>query len=618
MANLQKANLGTAPSGSGGDDQRTANTKFNANVDVLSAQAALTTATPITTAQALTASHVGKRVAINIAAGGTVKLPPAASCPADGVIHLRNVGKTILLAVADGSGDSFALTRLNNGEGVLIDTDGAKAWRVLTRGRAYGDDEFVNGALSVGGDVAVSGRLQAANSANLLKNGSGEFGNVGWQTSNFGAAVYAGGDTVFTNAAALANASASDQSDAIPVTAGTPIVFSGEVRTPGMSAGLAELFCNFYNAAGALLASIDLDSRIPAGTVDWVAVRKSTIAPANSASMRVGKYASSATATANGIGFRRIKVEVGSAPSLYSQEGSIAYLGGAPAFSGRPTFGGKVPWDSGNFDPSNYVVRRASNDIASTYFASGTMPNIAGIDAPRYDACLTISNNKNTAASAVVQFHREGSHAAYFGLDTDNYWKVGGRSMGPNAYRIVHEGIDGATLGGWIQVNGARAMAYANYGFLGPAGAGVINASSGNVGVSIHCPYGRIVANEFDAVSDARLKTDIAEIDAARAIEFVRNVDPVTFQWKGDESGAKSFGFIAQWIGKAGFPELLRLAVDERVDQTVDADGWVSPAGVRFSVNYDQVIPIHSSVLRILLKRVDELEARIDAIRGSV
>ncbi|AFQ50451.1 hypothetical protein [Burkholderia cepacia] len=372
MANLQKANLGSAPAGSGGDDQRTANTKFNANVDVLSAQATLTTATPITTAQTLAASHVGKRVAINIAAGGTVKLPAAASCPADGVIHLRNVGKAVSLAVADGSGDSFALSRLNNGEGALIDTDGVKAWRVLTRGRAYGDDEIVNGALvvggglSVGGDVAVSGRVQGANSANLLKNGSGEFGNVGWQAANFGAAVYAGGDTAFTNAAALANVSVSDQSDAIPVVAGTPITFSGEIRTPGMSAGLAELFCNFYNAGGSLLASIDLDSRIAAGTVDWVAVRKSTTAPANSASMRVGKYASLATAVANGIAFRRIKVEVGAAPSLYSQEGSIAYLGGAPALGGRPTFGGKVPWDSGNLPNPVQVSQLAGARVTTS------------------------------------------------------------------------------------------------------------------------------------------------------------------------------------------------------------------------------------------------------------
>ncbi|MDO9607217.1 MAG: tail fiber protein [Brevundimonas sp.] len=42
--------------------------------------------------------------------------------------------------------------------------------------------------------------------------------------------------------------------------------------------------------------------------------------------------------------------------------------------------------------------------------------------------------------AAYQAFHRPGSHAAYFGLDTDNQWKVGGWSMGPVAYRIWHEG----------------------------------------------------------------------------------------------------------------------------------------------------------------------------------
>jgi len=160
MANLQKANLGTPPTGAGGDDQRAANTKFNANVDVLSAQAALTTASPITSSQVLTAArHLGRRVSINIAAGGTITLPAASECAADGVLHIRNVGKAIAIAVAAGSGDALALTKLNSGEAVLLDTDGVNAWRVLMRGRAYGDDEVVNGALSVGGNLAAGGSL---------------------------------------------------------------------------------------------------------------------------------------------------------------------------------------------------------------------------------------------------------------------------------------------------------------------------------------------------------------------------------------------------------------------------------------------------------------------------
>lgn len=156
MAALQKANLGTAPAGSGGDDQRTANTKFNANVDVLSTQAALATAGSIASSQALTVSHIGKRIGVNIAGGGTINLPLASTCPADGVILIRNVSGVVLsLAVAAGSGDSLELDRLNSGESVLLDTDGVKSWRILMRGRSYTPNETVIGNHSVGGSSTV-------------------------------------------------------------------------------------------------------------------------------------------------------------------------------------------------------------------------------------------------------------------------------------------------------------------------------------------------------------------------------------------------------------------------------------------------------------------------------
>ncbi|WP_157865884.1 hypothetical protein [Mesorhizobium japonicum] len=42
--------------------------------------------------------------------------------------------------------------------------------------------------------------------------------------------------------------------------------------------------------------------------------------------------------------------------------------------------------------------------------------------------------------AAFITLDRPGSFAANFGIDTDNKWKVGGFSMGANAYEIVHMG----------------------------------------------------------------------------------------------------------------------------------------------------------------------------------
>jgi hypothetical protein len=46
----------------------------------------------------------------------------------------------------------------------------------------------------------------------------------------------------------------------------------------------------------------------------------------------------------------------------------------------------------------------------------------------------------NGTGAAMATFHRPGAFAAYFGIDTDNKWKVGGWSMGAAAYEIIHMG----------------------------------------------------------------------------------------------------------------------------------------------------------------------------------
>lgn len=82
------------------------------------------------------------------------------------------------------------------------------------------------------------------------------------------------------------------------------------------------------------------------------------------------------------------------------------------------------------------------NTSAGTYVESTLVPNIAAItDTGNNDnAALTVSNGGNNFAASVLQFHRLNQHRAYFGLDIDNQWKVGGGSMGPVAYALWHQG----------------------------------------------------------------------------------------------------------------------------------------------------------------------------------
>lgn len=54
---------------------------------------------------------------------------------------------------------------------------------------------------------------------------------------------------------------------------------------------------------------------------------------------------------------------------------------------------------------------------------------------------------RGTGGAAFMTFHRPSAHAAYFGLDSDNQWKVGGWSMGAVSYKLWHAGNDGSGSG---------------------------------------------------------------------------------------------------------------------------------------------------------------------------
>ncbi|WP_155623500.1 tail fiber domain-containing protein [Burkholderia vietnamiensis] len=190
MTALQKINLGTAPAGSDGDTARSAFSKVNSNVDVLNTQAALASSAVITAAQALTNAHVGKRVNINLTSAATINMPAASTCAADQVTLLRNIGTTVVtLAIATGSGDTVALSKLNPGESVLMDTDGVHAWSVLMRGRTNGDNEVVNGNETVGGTLSVTGLSAFA--------GGASFG-IGGQAAISAAGAYSGVSAAYT------------------------------------------------------------------------------------------------------------------------------------------------------------------------------------------------------------------------------------------------------------------------------------------------------------------------------------------------------------------------------------------------------------------------------------
>jgi hypothetical protein len=88
---------------------------------------------------------------------------------------------------------------------------------------------------------------------------------------------------------------------------------------------------------------------------------------------------------------------------------------------------------------ANYLYRTSANTIDG----GGSLAVIGStgvIGAASLGHKLMVQGAGAAGDSAVMAFHRPGSWAAGFGIDTDNQWKVGGWSYGNVSYALLHEG----------------------------------------------------------------------------------------------------------------------------------------------------------------------------------
>lgn len=125
----------------------------------------------------------------------------------------------------------------------------------------------------------------------------------------------------------------------------------------------------------------------------------------------------------------------------------------AAASAGVATSADRVSFPpSGSLAATNVQAALQELDAEKLPLAGGTMSGqivtaMAWCDGPIASATpgtggMQVLGDATGASpkAAYVTFHRSGSFAANFGLDTDNQWKVGGWSMGNVAYKLWHEG----------------------------------------------------------------------------------------------------------------------------------------------------------------------------------
>jgi len=552
---LQSINQGTAPAGTDGDTIRTGFSKVNSNTAVLQTQAALSSTTTITAPAALTTSNVGRRTSISLSAAGTINLPAADTCAADQVLFLRNIGSYVVtLAPAAGSGDSVSFTALNPNETVMFETNGTNLWRPLFRSKNAAD-ETVNGNLAVGGTLAATGRVSGITGANLLLNGSAELGNTGWSTVYFSAASDAVGaaGTYFTNTAAV-SAHVYDYATPVPVGAGTSVCIQGVVGAAGLTEGSAVIGIEFHNVTTGL-NSTTLLSVVSASAASGAAPSLMTatgVAPAGTVAMRfrIGVTSSGTVSGAAGaVTYANLKLEEGTVPSLYSQEASIAYLQGSPAFSGRPTFAGDTPWDSGNLPGSS---SGGVFNFTSRPTFSGSVPwDSHNLPSPSF----VHTDNKN-----VISVRWDSS--------------VGG----------IRCTVDTGYVGSLVNTNSNNSIR------LGWTGS-VVNLAVDST------TLGAITTS-----SDYRAKANVRPL-AAGAADVVKVLRPVTYAWRDfgpfKADGKEQIGFIAHEL-QAVIPSAVhgdKDAVDDKGNPQIQSLAWAP------------IVAVLTKALQEALSRIENLEA---------
>ncbi len=135
---------------------------------------------------------------------------------------------------------------------------------------------------------------------------------------------------------------------------------------------------------------------------------------------------------------------------------------------------------------------------------------------------------------------------------------------------------------------------------LTTTGTGLVVNAAGRVGIgtvipteALHVNGNIVYTGTIGAASDARLKTNVAEISDATAL--VQSLRPVTFDMI--EEGVPNAGFIAQEA------EIALESAPELKDATVKVD----VAGM-YTMNYMAIIPLLTKALQEALERIEELE----------
>ena len=163
-----------------------------------------------------------------------------------------------------------------------------------------------------------------------------------------------------------------------------------------------------------------------------------------------------------------------------------------------------------------------------------------------------------------------------------------------------------------IRDNGTPANKYMDIGYLNNT-FHIRRTSGGDGGHAVHMTIASngTISGVFNNTSDEKLKDNIVSI-ADGSLALVKQLRPVTFDWKDSTRPNNQTGFVAQEL-KAVIPNLIN---GTEYDETeVNEKGQIISTG--YSINTTGVVAHLTKALQELSAKNDALEARIAALEGS-
>ena len=136
----------------------------------------------------------------------------------------------------------------------------------------------------------------------------------------------------------------------------------------------------------------------------------------------------------------------------------------------------------------------------------------------------------------------------------------------------------------------------------------------GSVGYGFLANGTNMLAANFFASSDERLKIDIQGIPALDALMWLKRSRPVTYRKKGrwndaDETAITEAGFLAQDQVRAGYGRYIGTGPHEGMPEKIDENGDRWSADVMLTMPPGYQIAYLTAALQIALERIEALES---------